>query len=218
MKRYDELDEIGGGNKNKSALLAQMAAPGLPPPVDAPRAPVGGGFNPTPAPLDQSAPAAPKKYEGWGQYMPQGLDMAKVQGNVDDPKYQIARITSHFDPRKGLTPEVMEALSGLGIANFTGDSRDKLYAGGNTDPRFKDVLSSDIINNFGADNASWNGWGGTSVDPVAQPGAGGGGGMGAGGLHSLLTGNPNAGINAALGQYGGQSDFLQALLAQLGGQ
>ena len=43
-----------------------------------------------------------KDYSGWGQFMPQGLDMGKVEGGHDSPKYQIARIQSHFDTRKSV--------------------------------------------------------------------------------------------------------------------
>jgi hypothetical protein len=53
-----------------------------------------------------------------------------------------------------------------------------------------------------------------------QPETGGGGGAssGGGGLSGLLSGDdPTGGIDAAIGKYGGQSNFLQSLLAALGG-
>jgi hypothetical protein len=42
--------------------------------------------------------------------------------------------------------------------------------------------------------------------------------MARGNLNALLTGDPMAGIQAALGKYSEQGDNLKALLAQLGVQ
>ncbi len=227
MKLHD--DELDEQRPNQDALLKQLAGPPMLP---------GGtaqGFaqgEPTPGAL----PAPPKPdYSGWGQYGVEGLDKAKIDAGHDSPKYQIGRIQSHFDPTKGVTPEMIDALNGLTyqgqkMGNFRFDpkatSNDWLYVDDGVS-KFDGVKGGDIVRNSGPGGA-WQGWGGSyglgpdggSLPEPAQGGGQGGGmglGMAQGGLHSLLSGDPMAGIQAAIGKYSEQGDNLKALLAQLAG-
>ena len=113
---------------------------------------------PLQAPAPAPAPSTIPDYSGWGQYGVQGLDQNKVANNHDSPKYQLARLQSHFDPRQGVTPEFLAAANQLGIGTFTGHD-DKLFVGGNVDPRFGNVLNSDINIGFKTGNGQWGAWG-----------------------------------------------------------
>ena len=107
------------------------------------------------------APAAPD-YSQFGSFGHGSLNQDKIAAGHDSPKYQIARVLSHFDPSKGITPEALEALNSLGIGTFSGQN-DKLFVGGEMDPRFKGVTGSDIVRGFKTGQGTWGGWG--SVDP-----------------------------------------------------
>ena len=183
---------IGGMAPQQAIPQAQPQAAPAPSAMDR----LGPQGNPSPtAGLAQPAPPKPS-YEGWGQFMPQGLEQSNVQKGVTDPKYQIAQIQSHFDPRQGITPELVQALNGLGIGQFRSDARDKLYVDGQMDPRFKDVVSSDIINSYDpGKGGTWNGWGGTSVDP--QPSAGMGQAQMPMNVGTAIAGQPQGGDYAS---------------------
>lgn len=138
-------------------------------------------------------------------------------------KYQMGRALAGFDPRQGLTPEVLAALNSLGFGNFSGSGQ-KLNLSGLTDKGKAaglrgDYNNADFIEGFAGGNGKWQ-----YADPFTEaqeakgaPMGMGVGGIGSamGGLASVLQGNPMAGIQAALGQYGEQSSNLQALLDQL---
>jgi hypothetical protein len=103
-------------------------------------------------------PAQEEQDLGWGSYGYSGLNQNKVDAGHDSPKYQISQVLSNFDPRKGITGEVLEALNKLGLGTFSGQD-DKLYVGGNVDSRFGDVLSSDMVTGFKTGNGTWGAWG-----------------------------------------------------------
>lgn len=78
----------------------------------------------------------------------------------------------------------------------------------------------DVIGDSGPGGANRAQFGNAAGDPAlgfaepdAQAAMGGGGGINP----LLMTGDPTGNINAALGQYGGQSDLLQRLIQQLQG-
>src|SRR5690606_2249295 len=91
-----------------------------------------------------SAAAASAPPAGGGFRM-EGFDAAKL-GNLehDTPKYQIARVLQRFDPRYGITDEVLAALNQLGIGTFVRTSGDKVRML-NADPRFQGVTDLDLV-------------------------------------------------------------------------
>lgn len=210
----DELYE----QPNKKALLQQLGGPVA--------GSVTGMAAPAESPIDPPLqPQAAPKYGtdiGKREYMDwRGIDAGKFDSAHDSPKYQVLRTLSHFDPSQGITADVLGALNQLGLGTFSGE-RDKLRVGGQVDPRFEGYTEMDLIQGFNDPNNKTKTWGYGAINPN-QPQGGApsmGGvmpGMG-GGLNPLLTGDPMAGIQAAIGQYAKPSSNLQALLAQLGGR
>lgn len=169
---------------------------------------------PAPAPAGP-APDFLGKMRGW--------EAGKIGAQGQTPKYAIAQAIRDNDPSKGITPELLAELNGLGIGTFsdTGSSG-KLRIGGNKDPYFEDSDILDLVTaaNSGDPNAM-NWWWGLEDEPGGgPPQGGGGGGLGApmmgGGLSPLLQGDPSAGIQSALGQFTDQGEFFKQLMAQLG--
>jgi hypothetical protein len=166
-----------------------------------------------------SAPASPNA----PRYGLEGFDANKRAAGHDSPKYQIGGVLERFDPKAGVTPEVLAALNALGIGTFTGD-KDKIHVGGNIDPRFQDVTSFDVVRGFNGPGGgqAWQ-FGGLNGSAAAQtqPGVGmaGGGGMPSTlGIASLLSGDPLQRIQQAIGQINGKGQVnLDALLSQLQG-
>jgi hypothetical protein len=199
-RRKAVIDQLRGGTAGPLAPPADT--PLAPPPVaDAPAAPV-------PAP------------SGLGQYANrlEGFDAGKLNSAHDSPKYQIGRALSQFDPRQGVTPDVLAALNKLGIGEFAG-SGDKLSIA-HGDPRFEGVSSLDVVRGF-KDPTGTGGWQyGVEGPPQSGGGAPGGGLQAPGGIASLLQGSGTSNIAAALQQISGlsQPSRLQQLIAALGGQ
>lgn len=102
--------------------------------------------------------------------MLEGFDLGKLQSGHDSPKYQFGRVMSQFDPTKGITQELLDALNKLGLGTVSG-SGDKLRIGGNVDPRFEGITEFDIARDLGKGGWQWQGIGG----PGYQPSGGGGG-------------------------------------------
>ena len=106
--------------------------------------PVPGFVDPTESPAPVSAPAPSPK----PAYAMEGFDSGKL-GNAEHntPKYQIARAIQNFDPKAGVTPEVLAALNALGIGTFEGQG-DKVRVSGNMDPRFEGYTTIDLVRGF----------------------------------------------------------------------
>lgn len=185
-----------------------------------------------PAPSIQAAPpAAPPS--GVGNYLGAGFNHDRIRSGelrptgVQSYKDTFGRVSSNFDPSKGVTPELLAALNAEGLAEFynAGGKGDRLGYRNVTDKgRQAEMLDptfeGDFVGNLGGANPSWQFDWNDSAGSAAQKPRGGaiGGGMGiGGGLNSLLAGDPSSGIQAALQQYSGQGDYLKQLLAQLGG-
>lgn len=189
-----------------------------------------GGGDTTAGPLeDKSAPAAAPTPAPAGDFSRlMGYDAGKFNDpNKQSAKYQIGRTLSGFDPRQGVTADVLNALNGLGLGTFTG-SGDKLSLSGLTDKGkgaglVGDYQNADFIGGFKGGNGKW-----TYADPAyeaANPTPDGGGGMAAAGggapfggvgLDAALNGDPLARIQQLLGQLSGPRANLDALMAQLG--
>jgi len=162
---------------------------------------------------------APKPASDFGRTM--GYDPGKFNDpNKHDFKYDTARVLSRFDPRQGLSPDVINALNGeLGntYGNFSGAGDKLSLTGAKGAKDAADFANQDWIyaHKDNSDATKWNFGGGGAPDAAAGGGGALAAGMG-GGLPSQLQGDPMAMIQQALSKYG-NSPNLQALLAQLGG-
>jgi len=217
-------------------LPGGMQAPPLQMSADSPAA-IKQGANPNDAPaaITQASSLAsamagpsvpPPPAGGLGQYANslEGFDSAKLNSTHDSPKYQIGRALSQFDPRQGVTPDVLAALNKLGVGQFSG-SGDKVSIA-NGDPRFEGVNAIDLVRGFDDPNGT-GGWqygaeGGPAAAPAPGP-AGMGGAppmQGGAALDGMLSGDPMAAIQAALAQQAGTGgkNSLQSLIAALGGR
>jgi hypothetical protein len=127
---------------------------------------------------------------------------------------------SQFDPKGGITQDLLDALNALGLGNVTGGIGGDKISIGNADPRFEGVTEFDIIRDLeNGGGWQWGGLNGKAAQSQGAPGVGGNrpGLGGAGGVNALLQGDPYGGIQAALEQ--SRSPNIDALLAQLmGGQ
>jgi hypothetical protein len=150
---------------DRRALMSQMKTSG----VATPRAGIGNAVAPTAADdalmgavkKDVPAAEAPAEKPSYGKTIGQygnrleGFDAGKLSSDHASPKYLIGRTVSNFDPRKGVTPEVLDALNSLGIGKFAG-SGDKVSIEGG-DPRFEGVNSIDLVRGFKDPNGT-GGW------------------------------------------------------------
>jgi hypothetical protein len=90
-----------------------------------------------------------------------GFDSSKFGGGDDmTEKYKIGTIMSQFDPKAGVTPEVLAALNALGIAEFSGSAGNLTVNNTKNDPRFGKGGTSDVIRGFDGQNAdtAWAPW------------------------------------------------------------
>jgi hypothetical protein len=237
---------------NKSALLDQFQVPGLqadgetyvPPNGNTGVSGMAPGGLPVPPVEEAPAPAAPPmaqdgpapKPGGLGQYAGklEGFDSGKLKSEHNSPKYAFGRTMSQFDPKGGITQEMLDALNALGMGTVSGKvGGDKISIGGNVDPRFEGVTEFDIIRDL-ENGGGWQ-WGGLNGKAAAEAGptpqgqgggrglaallAGGSPGLGGGpaGAHPLLQGNAMQDIDSAFAQFKEPTANLQALLAQLRG-
>ena len=203
MTMYQSPYETGGiRNPNrKDALIEALSGGTAAAPANAP-----GVQADTTAPAQtQAAPSYGKSVGQYGNQL-EGFDAGKLNSEHASPKYLIGRTLSNFDPRQGVTPEVLSALNSLGIGQFSG-SKDKLSIA-NGDPRFEGVNALDVVRDF----EGGGGWQyGVEGGPTAAPAARGGFGLGL---------NPTASIGGALQNLAGTSDtqtILQRLIAELSG-
>lgn len=218
----------------KKALMGKLQGPGA----------EAGGYTGGPALPEPSAPSpvgeppavpAAPDYKSLGKYASGGYTAANEKFNRPwedrSERYKMMTVLSNFDPKQGITPEVLAALNGAGIsgAKFSG-SGDKLNIenlGG--DPRLGTGGTADVIKGLKGQNAdtAWAPWqvdepgGGAATLPTAGMQTGPGGSALAGlPLDSLLTsGDPFSAIQNALGSMvGGERTNAQALLQKLMGQ
>ena len=201
---------------------------GAPSPMDASNGGINGAGlqrDPGGAVLDQALPSAPAApVRDFSRLS--GYDEGKFNANKNDAKYQMGGVLSGFDPRQGVTPEVLAGLNKLGYGTFSGQG-DKLSLSGLTDAGRAanlqgDYKDADFIGGFKTGNGKWG-----YADPVEeakQAAAAPQGGqmmpfMGSR-IASPLQSSGSDNVQAALGQMGGaatDSSLLQKLIAQLGG-
>lgn len=126
------------------------AAPTVPPPSTAP-APTSSA----PAPLPT--------------FRIQPVDSAKFSDpNKRDAKYDFLRIAQRYDPRRGITPEMLAELNQLGYADFSGSGQHLSLSnirGGGIDPH---DFSGDFIQNWGGGNNPNAQWAWDWYDPNPQ--------------------------------------------------
>lgn len=141
---------------------------------------------PVTTPTEPAAPSAPVQ-----SYNMRGFDAGKMADpNKQSEKYKIGRIMQKYDPRGGVTPEMIAELNALGIAEFSGQG-DKLTVNNTkNDPRFGRGGTADVVYGHKGQNedTAWQPW---FIDEGAAAGApagaamGGGFGMGGGGMSTL---------------------------------
>jgi hypothetical protein len=200
---------LGGGPASPSPRITDTLDPGG---FQAPVDPI--------MPIDQGPTQASK-------YAMRGYDMGKMDDpNKQSEKYKIGRIQQKYDPRNGITPEMLAELNALGIAEFSGQG-DKLTVNNTkNDPRFGKGGTADVVFGLKGNNedTAWQPWwvddgggdaapqGGMGQDPQAAM-------QSFPGLASVLDGSgADQQIAQGVSQYSEPSKYLQALLAQLGGQ
>lgn len=110
-----------------------------------------------PAPTDPLAAAAPAQTYGM-----RGFEQSKLDRPVEEQseKYKMGNIFKKYDPKGGVTPEMIAELNGLGIAEFSGEG-DKLTVNNTkNDPRFGRGGTSDVVYGMKGQNAdtAWQPW------------------------------------------------------------
>lgn len=176
-------------------------------------------------------PAAAPDFRKLGQFAdrmgPWNAGNEKFQRPWDQmsERYQILSVLSNFDPRKGITPEVVDALNKANIkgAKFSG-SGDKLTVdnAGGWD-RFGKGGTADVITGLKGGNGTWSPWSDPALEGQGGGAAAGGGSLPAGhnvggyALDSALSGDPLAKIQQLIAQMSGSRPNFAALMQQLGG-
>lgn len=222
-----ETDTAGPPIEN-TGVAGTLPLDRVPGPMDASNGGINGAGLPTmpgASAIDTATGASTAPAGDFSRLM--GYDKGKFDANKDDAKYQMGRVLSQFDPRQGITPDVLAALNGLGYGNFSGTGQN-LSLSGLTDKGRQanlqgDYNKADFIGGYSGGNGKW-----TYADPVEeakQAAQGGGGGLGpipAGGgnawMDAALNGDPLAKIQQIIQQLSGSRPNFDALLAQLGRQ
>lgn len=143
----------------------------------------------------------------------EGFDSGKLNdASYNSPKYAIGRALSGFDPRQGVTDDVLKALNSSGAGQqYTRLSGDKV--------RGQDGRVVDLVRGFNDPNGT-GGWQlGLEDEAGAQPVGGQRPSFTGSAIPGLLQGDAMGGIQSALGKLGQTQDdsLLQRLIAQLGG-
>lgn len=189
--------------------------------ADAPPLPGDDRVQPSSGSMTLGTTGAPDYGRTVGQYVgPQyfgSYDEAKFNDPThDSPKYQTLRALSHFDPSKGVTPEVIAALNSLNLGTFSG-SGDKVTLA-NADPRWDGMTGADLITDFGPGGKNQWGVGGQFPGDATALGASGQTGAGAFGyLDPALSGDPMKNIQDALAQVQ-RPGTIQDLIRQIQGR
>jgi len=89
-----------------------------------------------------------------------GFDMNKFNRPKDQwsEKYKIGQVMSYFDPRNGITPEFIDALNALGIAQFSGSDDQLNLENTLNDPRMGKGGTSDVIVAYHSGDGKWGPW------------------------------------------------------------
>jgi hypothetical protein len=194
------------------------------------------GWTPTPPQVggNQSTPTAPPTapdsskvdYTKLGQFAgsmgPWNAGNEKFQRPWDQmsERYKMLTIQSHFDPRQGVTQELVDALNNANIngAKFSlGGSPDRLNATGLQNWRNYDGREGigDIVQGFKTGNGTWAPWQPEGPSAPSAPAPGGAGGMGLPAyLGSSLGLSPTPSTPGGGGNY--TSEIMRMLAQQLG--
>lgn len=139
----------------------------------------------------------------------EGFDTGKLNdASYTSPKYAIGRALSNFDPRQGVTDEVLAALNNSGAGQqYKRLSADKVVG--------QDGRVIDLVRGLNDPN----GTGGWQLGLEDAPAGGGAVNFGGSTIPALLQGDAQGGIGQALQNIGalGQSGLLQELIARLRG-
>lgn len=145
-----------------------------------------------PTPTPTTTPTTTQtNYSQWGTNRYEGWDPQKIASGQTSPKYLVGRVLSNFDPRQGITPQVLAELNKLGIGTFEGSGQNLRVV--NASPEFEGYTDwGDMIHAYqggaGA-NAAWQYGINNSRDAAYDAyGAGGGSGSGASGSTSGSSG------------------------------
>lgn len=122
----------------------------------------GGGMA-APAPAPSGLGAFAGKLEGF--------DAGKLNSDHNSPKYAFGRAMSQFDPKGGISQEMLDALNGLGMGSVSGKiGGDKISIGQGADPRFEGVTEFDIIRDLeNGGGFQWAGLNGKAAAPQGAP-------------------------------------------------
>lgn len=198
---------VSSSDPQQQALLDAMNANGTQDQTNQPidnqptrtySAPTSGGSNATTMPVPTNQSNQPSTGSSWGgsnspsvgggvtatggigSFSGQmaGFDSGKLNDpNKSDPKYDFGKIASNYDPRQGITPDMLGQLNALGHGSWAGSGDNLTYNGQNID----------AIQGYKGGNGLWA-W--QPDDGTAQAGPTGqttGGAMGTGDPLSQLT-------------------------------
>lgn len=216
---------------NRKALLGEL---GIDDEASQQIDPVGPAMEvPAPAADPIASPAAPD-YRKLGKYAGQmgawstdaanhGEKFARPWDDMSE-RYKMLTIQSNFDPTKGISQEMVDALNAANIkgAKFSRGSDDRLSATGLENWENYDGREGlgDIIQGFKTGKGQWGAWAPEGGDAPAASGAQsfGGGIAPFGGvpLDDLVTGDPLRKIQQAIAQLSTSRPNAAALLSQLG--
>lgn len=125
--------------------------------------------------LDESAQTAEqaaqqRNYQTLGEFANTlgGYNMDKFNRPYDEwsEKYKIGAVQSHFDPKKGVTPEFLAALNGLDIGDFSGSEDWLSVANPRNGFRSEKGGGADIVQKFKSGNGNWTYWSDPALDPA----------------------------------------------------
>lgn len=172
------------------------------------------------APNAAPAPAAPK------------ANTRLMEGNAEklndpshalkSPKYAFLQLANSgkygYDQLGDMLKELQGGASGRFFQGWTADGDKLRYAGDKSQlaPEWNGVDIVDAIGGFKSGNPQGWRWGADEAEQLMRAQSPGGSANLQGSLNSLLTGSPTMAISNAMNKYTGQSDYLKALLAQLG--
>lgn len=156
----------------------------------------GGGFDTRTGQFQTTQPAAPPIEAGPTAQKPdyssykntlgdyagrlRGYDLTKLNDlSYHDPKYDSARVQSHFDPSKGVGQDgFLDAMNAAGLGNFSihkkgnGQQSEDYLDLANGVPKWDGMTGADVIYDSGSPNAAWTmqgdgpGWNQPQASPL----------------------------------------------------